>query len=171
MVSLSGTSRPVLLRSASTTRLSAPEHHRYVRVLDWTVARGSWESVHGKTTKACKMLQSGRFVTENNSRIAVNAKIGFGFAAQSTGSGRKRRSHSSRTDWAPPVRWVLDSRHIPGVSKAGIPAPQRPGFRSVLPLPWFARSEMTSGMTARALATSLKPRARSLRRSQRIPFS
>src|SRR5580704_4800493 len=38
MVTLSGTSRTVLLRSVSTTRLSAPEHHRYVRFLDWTVA-------------------------------------------------------------------------------------------------------------------------------------
>src|ERR1700733_7071311 len=37
VVTLSGTSRPVLLRSASTVRLSAPEHHRYVRVLDCKV--------------------------------------------------------------------------------------------------------------------------------------
>jgi hypothetical protein len=26
-------------RASRTTRLSAPEHHRYVRVLDWKVAR------------------------------------------------------------------------------------------------------------------------------------
>ena len=46
MVTLSGTSRPALLRSAS--RLSAPEHHRYVRVLDWTVARTSTRTAIGQ---------------------------------------------------------------------------------------------------------------------------
>jgi hypothetical protein len=47
MVTLSGTSRPVRLCSASTTRLLVPEDHRYVRVLDWTVAHESRKDVHG----------------------------------------------------------------------------------------------------------------------------
>src|SRR5579863_370935 len=34
-------------RASRTTRLSAPEHHRCVRVLDWKVAHGSGKTEYG----------------------------------------------------------------------------------------------------------------------------
>src|ERR1039457_559272 len=62
MVTLSGTSRPIRLRTASTVRLSAPEHHRYVRVLDWKVSRGLGKRGCGWERIACKCKQGKRFI-------------------------------------------------------------------------------------------------------------
>jgi hypothetical protein len=61
LVDLSSDKVTMRLRTASNTRLSAPEHHRYVRVLDWKVSRGSGERVYGGASVACKCRQTGSF--------------------------------------------------------------------------------------------------------------
>jgi hypothetical protein len=49
------------LRASRTERLSAPEHHRYVRFLDWKVSCESGKTVDGRFDFACKCWQTGRF--------------------------------------------------------------------------------------------------------------
>jgi len=48
------------LRASRTVRLSAPEHHRYVRVLDWKVSRESEKGGCVEERMACKCKQGNR---------------------------------------------------------------------------------------------------------------
>jgi hypothetical protein len=48
-------------RASRTEQLSAPERHRYVRVLDWKVSRESGKAVSAGAVFACKCKQTGGF--------------------------------------------------------------------------------------------------------------
>ena len=56
-------------RVSRTTRLSAPEHHRYVRVLDWKVSDEFAKGVYGEAAIACKC---GKIQGLNLFSIVVN---------------------------------------------------------------------------------------------------
>ena len=45
-------------RASRTVRLSAPEHHRYVRFLDWKVTRGHGKALRGDGRNARKSLRA-----------------------------------------------------------------------------------------------------------------
>ena len=49
-------------RASRTTRLSAPEHHRYVRVLDWTVARESGKAMYGRGGCCLQVRADSEFI-------------------------------------------------------------------------------------------------------------
>ena len=65
------------LRASRTEWLSAPEHHRYVRVLDWKVSRGSVKRGWGQDRMAykCKQEKGVQFIFKSCERYYPDGPI------------------------------------------------------------------------------------------------
>jgi hypothetical protein len=81
-------------RASRNTRLSAPEHHRYVRVLDWKVARGSGERVYCGVSVACKCRQEKtlRIILKLCERLIIPLQLRYNEIAALSPQSRGSRS-------------------------------------------------------------------------------